>query len=99
MFLGVILYKVQFHLSKKATLALVEEPSILSNAQMALQYRQVKEHFSDDEGDLSLGVDDFLDEDDDDQISAELEMQGSHRRSSLNGSTCDSDGSQRQNLV
>jgi hypothetical protein len=106
-FLGVVLYKVQFHLMKKAKLPPSDEVPTMLKSQSALQYRSVKDHFSDDEGDLRLGVDDFLDEEDEDKILAELEMQGSHRRlSSLNSSThgsADSDSSslqsQRQNLV
>lgn len=69
-FLGVITYKVQFHYSKKRVKQ-EDQPEVgpSTSGRSQQKYRQIKDHFSDDEGDLDEfdhthdDLDCFLEED------------------------------------
>jgi hypothetical protein len=92
------MYKVHFHFSKMTSDAVEDEGALAASPkrQRALQYRQIKDHFSDDEGEMTdhnvEDLDDFLDEDDDDNVTmaSVIEMPTANRRaSSSQGTTSD----------
>lgn len=82
------MYKVQFHFFKAVPVQTTEEgedePSPKSEGWR--KYKQIKDHFSDDEGDFDDGVDDeerFLDEDNSDKSVDEIELPAPHRRTPI----------------
>ncbi len=80
------MYKIQYHffkvVSEQASGEGDGEPS--SKSSRVLKYRQIKDHFSDDEGEsMDPDVDyleDFLDEDDNAKAAPEIELPIPHRR-------------------
>jgi hypothetical protein len=89
-FVGVIIYKVQFHFAKQAKEATTEGDEPLVEMQSKLRYRQLKDHFSDDEDDfedddLPDGEVDVVLPDEEGSLKAiEIEMPIPHRRASIN---------------
>ena len=91
--LGVVMYKVHFHMSKRKKLSQQQSNEEPPSAPKKQQYRKIKSHFSDDGGDNETAnlndLEEFLDEDEDDNllVPGELEMPTAHRRSSNSGNS------------
>ena len=98
-FLGVIMYKVHFHFSKMNADTVDNEGGAGESPkrQRTLQYRPIKDHFSDDEGEITDHhvdeLDDFLDEHDDENITmaSAIEMPTANRRVSSGQGTSSED--------
>lgn len=96
-FIGVVMYKIQYHFIKVVPeQARVEgdgEPS--PKRYGVLKYRQIKDHFSDDEGELMdrdvHDLEEFLDEDDDTKALSEVELPVPHKRTYSSNSSAGDD--------